>query len=220
MNAMPQLHHRKAGPVGWGLLDKRVSVDLIADLHHVDAYGLKIVVASKTPTRVALISDAVAPTGLGDGVFAMWGEGIRVAAGKTSNASGGLAGSVVTLGDSVRDMVSIGFSLVDVVRMASTGAGACARPRLARSDRTGQGRRPRRVPRRHRADSDGRRRPDRSRYRPAIASRLVCDRNGCRSCARAHVDDDELHGRALRHHRADVRILRNELRRETVRAAA
>ncbi len=120
MNAMPQLHHRHPGPVGWGLLDKRVSVDVIADLHHLDPLALRLVVASKTPTRVALISDAVAPAGLGDGTYQMWGEEIRVADGRTSNASGGLAGSVVTLRDAVRNMTQIGFSLVDAVRMAST----------------------------------------------------------------------------------------------------
>ncbi len=33
-NAMKPLHHRDAGPVGWGLLRDGVTVDVIADLHH------------------------------------------------------------------------------------------------------------------------------------------------------------------------------------------
>jgi N-acetylglucosamine-6-phosphate deacetylase len=120
MNAMPPVSARAPGPVGWGLLDTRVSVDLIADLHHVDPLALRLVVANKTPAQVALISDAVAPAGLGDGVYRVWDEPVIVRGGRTANAAGGLAGSATSLGGDVANCLRLGFSLVDVALMAST----------------------------------------------------------------------------------------------------
>jgi N-acetylglucosamine-6-phosphate deacetylase len=119
MNAMSPLHHRAPGPIGWGLLNDRVSCDVIADGVHLDPLMLKLVLRSKTPARVALISDAVAPAGLGDGEYSIWGETIAVIQGRTRNARGSIAGSVITMRDAVRTMLSLGVSLGDVALMAS-----------------------------------------------------------------------------------------------------
>ena len=69
MNAMPQLHHRAPGPVGWGLIHDEVTCDLIADGVHLDPSILKLILRNKTAERISLISDAVSPTGLGDGEY-------------------------------------------------------------------------------------------------------------------------------------------------------
>jgi N-acetylglucosamine-6-phosphate deacetylase len=119
MNGMPQLHHRAPGPVGWALLRDSVSVDIIGDLAHVDAEVLRLVVRTKGASHIALISDAVAPAGLGDGTYRLWGETIRVANDRTSNGDGNLAGSVSTIRDGVRNMVNLGVPLVDAIRMSS-----------------------------------------------------------------------------------------------------
>jgi N-acetylglucosamine-6-phosphate deacetylase len=120
MNAMPPLHHRAPGPVGWGLLDDAVTCDVIADGVHVDPLMLKLLLRCKTAERVTLISDAVAPAGLGDGEYNVWGETITVNEGRTRNERGSIAGSVITMLDAVRMMMSLGFPVVDVARMAST----------------------------------------------------------------------------------------------------
>jgi N-acetylglucosamine-6-phosphate deacetylase len=119
LNAMPQLHHREPGPVGWGLTRDDVSVDLIADGVHSHPVMLGLVLRCKTPARVSLISDAVAPAGLGDGDYRLWGETIRVREGRTSNERGHIAGSVITMLDAARMMTSLGLSEVDVARVAS-----------------------------------------------------------------------------------------------------
>ena len=119
MNAMPQLHHRAPGPVGWGLVSNRVSVDLIADYEHVHPDVLRLVVATKSSSRVALISDAVPAAGLGDGEFTFWGERVTVRGRRTENDRGGIAGSVITLRDAVENITRLGVPITDAVRMAS-----------------------------------------------------------------------------------------------------
>ena len=119
MNAMPQMHHRRPGPVGWGLLKRGLTVDVIADLHHLHPEALRLVIGARTATRVALISDSIPPAGLGDGVYDVWGAPVTVAAGRAVNADGHLNGSVITVADAVRNCVSLGYRLVDAVRMAT-----------------------------------------------------------------------------------------------------
>jgi N-acetylglucosamine-6-phosphate deacetylase len=119
MNAMTPLHHRAPGPVGWGLINDEVTCDVIADGVHLDPSILKLILRSKTAERISLISDAVSPTGLGDGEYQIWGETIRVRSGRTENARGSIAGSVITMLDAVRLMLSLGTSESAVARMAS-----------------------------------------------------------------------------------------------------
>ena len=119
MNAMSPLHHRAPGPVGWGLLNDSIGVDVIADGIHLDPMMLKVLLRTVTPKRLALISDAIAATGRGDGDYKIWGEQISVKNGRTRNAHGSIAGSVITMLDAVKTMLSLGASDCDVARMAS-----------------------------------------------------------------------------------------------------
>ena len=119
MNAMPPLHHRAPGPIGWGLLNDDVTVDLIADGVHLDPMMLKVLLRCVTPSRMTLISDAIAAAGLGDGDYEIWGETIVVKEGRTQNARGSIAGSVITMLDAVRMMLSLGASESEVARMAA-----------------------------------------------------------------------------------------------------
>src|SRR5713101_3120623 len=120
MNAMRPLHQRAPGPVGWGLLHDNVTCDVIADGVHIDPLMLKLILRTKTAERVSLISDSIAAAGLGDGDYDVWGEKISVNNGRTQNARGSIAGSVITMLDAVRMMLSLGASEVEVARMAST----------------------------------------------------------------------------------------------------
>ncbi|HVF43309.1 MAG TPA: N-acetylglucosamine-6-phosphate deacetylase [Pyrinomonadaceae bacterium] len=119
LNAMSPLHHREPGPIGWGLVRDDVTVDLIADGVHSAPLMLSLVLRCKTPARVSLISDAVAPAGLGDGDYRLWGETIRVRGGRTGNERGSIAGSVITMLDAARTMSSLGLPETDVARVAS-----------------------------------------------------------------------------------------------------
>ena len=119
MNAMAPLHHRAPGPVGWGLINDQVTCDLIADGIHLDSSILKLILRNKTSQRVSLISDAIAAAGLGDGEYEIWGETIAVKNGRTQNSHGSIAGSVITMLDAVRMMLSLGSSESEVAQMSS-----------------------------------------------------------------------------------------------------
>ena len=119
LNAMSPLHHREPGPVGWGLVQDDVTVDVIADGVHSDPLALRLVLRCKTAAGVSLISDAVAPAGLGDGEYEIWGETITVEGGRTRNERGSIAGSVITMLDAVRMCRSLGLGEAEAARVAS-----------------------------------------------------------------------------------------------------
>ncbi len=118
-NALSPLHHRQPGVLGWGLIRDRVTLDVIADGVHVDRRMVQLVHRNKSSERMGLISDAIAPCGLGDGDYEVWGERIQVRDGKTSNAAGNLAGSVITMRQAVSNLAQWGFPLEDISLMAS-----------------------------------------------------------------------------------------------------
>jgi N-acetylglucosamine-6-phosphate deacetylase len=121
-NALDPLHHRKPGAVAWGLVQRDITLDCIADLHHTDPLMLRLIYQSKGADRMALISDATMPAGLGDGDFEVWGEQVVVRNGRTALArviEGTLAGSVITLRQAVKNITDIGVPVYEAVRMAS-----------------------------------------------------------------------------------------------------
>lgn len=85
---------------------------------------------SKSADRMALISDAIKPTGMGDGIFTVWGEKITVRDGRTSldegPAKGTIAGSVITLRQALKNIVSLGVPVHEAFRMSSLVAARAA----------------------------------------------------------------------------------------------
>jgi len=120
MNAMPSLHHRNPGPVNWGMLRDEVTCDIIADGIHLDPSMLRLLHRIKGADKLSLISDAIAAAGKGDGNYQIWGETISVKDGRTSNAAGSIAGSVISMLDAVKMMRSLGVADVEVAQMASS----------------------------------------------------------------------------------------------------
>ncbi|MCM3905348.1 MAG: amidohydrolase family protein, partial [Pyrinomonadaceae bacterium] len=120
MNAMAPFNHRAPGPVGWGLGREDATCDIIADGIHLDPFVLRLLMKAKGADRLLLISDAIAAAGKGDGEYSIWGEIITVKERRTSNSRGSIAGSVITMLDAVRMMLSLGASESDVTRMAAT----------------------------------------------------------------------------------------------------
>jgi len=119
MNAMSPLHHRNPGPIAWGLSRDDVTFDCIADGVHLDPFMLRLLLKVKGAGSISLISDAIAAAGKGDGDYQIWGETISVKNGRTANASGSIAGSVISMLDAVRLLHSLGVPYVDLARMAS-----------------------------------------------------------------------------------------------------
>ena len=119
MNAMAPLHHRSPGPIAWGLSRDDVTVDLIADGIHLDPFVLRLLLKLKGANGISLISDAIAAAGKGDGAYNIWGETITVTNGRTANAAGSIAGSVISMLDAVRLLHSLGVPYVDLALMSS-----------------------------------------------------------------------------------------------------
>ena len=68
-NAMPPLHHREPGLLGAAIVNNNVFCGLIADGKHISPTMIKILLNSSNPDKIFLVSDALAPIGLSDGVY-------------------------------------------------------------------------------------------------------------------------------------------------------
>jgi len=120
-NAMSPLHHRTPGATGAALSDERVTALAIADGVHLHPAVFRMTARVKGPSRLALVTDAIAAAGLGTGPSALAGRPITVDATSARLADGTLAGSTLTLDQAVRNAVPFAsLSIDDVVEMAST----------------------------------------------------------------------------------------------------
>ncbi|RGA02708.1 N-acetylglucosamine-6-phosphate deacetylase [Microbispora triticiradicis] len=120
-NALPPLGHRAPGPVAALLQDERVTVELINDGVHVHPAMLRLAMDAAGADRTALITDAMAAAGMGDGRYPLGPMTVDVKDGVARLAEGGaIAGSTLTMDVAFRRTVrEVGRSLVDAARMAS-----------------------------------------------------------------------------------------------------
>ncbi|TQJ29579.1 N-acetylglucosamine-6-phosphate deacetylase [Microbacterium sp. SLBN-146] len=114
-NAMPGLHHREPGPVGAATADPRVVLEIIADGIHLHPEIVRLAFAA-APGRIALVTDAMAAAGMGDGRYELGALTVDVVDGVARLAHGGaIAGSTLTQDAAVRFAVAAGVPLVDAV---------------------------------------------------------------------------------------------------------
>jgi N-acetylglucosamine-6-phosphate deacetylase len=119
-NAMPGISHRAPGPVVAAFDDDRVFVEIINDGHHVDARVVALTFAN-AHGRVALITDAMAAAGAGDGDFSLGGRAVTVTQGVARlTGTGTLAGSTITLDVALRGAVQAGISEPAAVAAATS----------------------------------------------------------------------------------------------------
>jgi N-acetylglucosamine-6-phosphate deacetylase len=137
---MPPLHHRAPGPVGAALSAAgrgEAVAELVADGVHLDDALAATVTGLVGPRQVALVTDAMAATGVGDGDYRLGGRAVRVtggtarlladgaASGAAAADGGPLAGGTSTLLDVLRRCANAGrttsgaLSMADVVTCAS-----------------------------------------------------------------------------------------------------
>jgi N-acetylglucosamine-6-phosphate deacetylase len=118
-NAMRPFGHRDPGLAGAALARKDVIVQVILDQHHL-ANETAQMVWQAAGGRVALVTDAIAAAGIGDGLYPLGGVAVEVREGVARNAGGALAGSVLTMLDAVRNLHALGAPLVDAVAAATS----------------------------------------------------------------------------------------------------
>jgi len=119
-NAMPPFSHRDPGLAGAALARDDVIVQLILDGDHL-ANETAAVVWKAASGRVALVTDAMAATGVGDGSFRLGGVEVEVRDGVARRSEDGvLAGSVVTLLDGIRTLHALGAPLPEAIAAATS----------------------------------------------------------------------------------------------------
>ena len=116
-NAMRPFTHRDPGVIGAVLTSPEVTAELIADGVHVEDAAMRLLLQAKGAERVILVSDGTAATGMPDGKYKLGPLEVTVSGGICRNAEGKLAGSTLTLDRALRNIVALGFSLPEAVRM-------------------------------------------------------------------------------------------------------
>ncbi|MDM5227438.1 N-acetylglucosamine-6-phosphate deacetylase [Cytobacillus sp. NJ13] len=119
-NQMRGLHHREPGVVGAALLRGELTAELIADGVHVRPEMLKLAFQQKGEKELILITDAMRAKCLKNGIYDLGGQAVTVEEGKAVLQDGTLAGSILELGNAMKNMMDFtGCSLEDAIRMAS-----------------------------------------------------------------------------------------------------
>lgn len=126
-NAMAPLDHRRPGLLGAALADDRVRVELIADGHHLHDTVLSIAAAAAGASRVALVTDASAAAGLGDGDHSFPDRVVAVRDGRvTLRGTDTLAGSALRLAHAHARMRRLGADPRAAAQMAAGTAAELA----------------------------------------------------------------------------------------------
>ena len=132
-NAMRPLYHRDPGPVAALLEDDRVTVELIMDGVHLHPAVHRLVTAAVGAGRTAVITDAMAAAGGGDGDFTLGELTVEVRSGVARLAgSETVAGSTATMDAVFARAVRSSArgpdeALLDAVRQSSTTPAAALR---------------------------------------------------------------------------------------------
>jgi N-acetylglucosamine-6-phosphate deacetylase len=123
-NAMPGLHHRQPGLLGAAIVDPQVHCGFIADGEHVDPLMLDLLLRAGWGNF--LVSDALSPLGLPDGIYPWDSRQIEVKHGTARLADGTLSGTTLPLLVGVQNLVRWGIAdMGEAIALATTA------PRLA-----------------------------------------------------------------------------------------
>jgi len=113
-NAMPPLHHREPGLLGAAIAHPAGACGLIADGQHVSLIMMDILLrASHYDKGVFLVSDALSPLGLPDGIYPWDTRQIEVAQGTARLPDGTLSGTTLGLLVGAQNLVKWGICNVE-----------------------------------------------------------------------------------------------------------
>jgi len=132
-NAQRGIHHREPGVAGAALADPRLVCGLILDGHHVVDTVARIALTA-APGRIALVTDAIAATGMPSGLYELGGAPVVVREDEPPRRSDGtLAGANLRLDDAVARAVAIGATPAAAIEAATrVPADVLGRPDLGR----------------------------------------------------------------------------------------
>lgn len=119
-NGMKGLHHREPGTAGAALLFKELIVEMIADGVHVRPEMIKLALNSKGMDGMVLITDSMRAKCLKNGTYDLGGQDVTVKDGMALLEDGTLAGSILRMKDSVKNMTKFAdITLAEAVKLAS-----------------------------------------------------------------------------------------------------
>lgn len=117
-NAMRRWAPRDPGLPGVALDRADVFVTAIVDNIHLAPETARLLIAA-AGDRLVLITDAIEAAGLGDGIYRLGDRAVHVRGSEARLADGTLAGSVLSMDQAVRNLVSLGASLEFALAAAS-----------------------------------------------------------------------------------------------------
>ena len=116
-NAMSELHHRKPGMVGAALAHAEYA-EIIPDLLHVHPGAIRA--ARRAIPKLYCVTDSTSGAGMPDGNYHLGSQTVTKCLGGVRLADGTLAGSVLTMDQAFRNLVSIGVPLHEAAHHVST----------------------------------------------------------------------------------------------------
>ncbi|MDQ6898124.1 MAG: N-acetylglucosamine-6-phosphate deacetylase [Candidatus Dormibacteraeota bacterium] len=121
-NGMRPVHHRDPGPAVAALNSRHVVCELINDGVHLDDAMVRLAFNTVGAGRVALITDAIAAAGMGDGDYRLGSQDVRVEGDRVQLKDGhSLAGSTLTMDRALGHAVfEVGLDIKEAVTAAST----------------------------------------------------------------------------------------------------
>lgn len=123
-NQMSPFHHRDPGVTGGALLEKGVKAEVIADFVHSHSEAVRLVWRVKGSNDLMLITDAMRAKGLSDGEYDLGGQQVTVKGAEARLADGTLAGSVLTMEQAVKNMMSLNHITIDELAHITSGNAA------------------------------------------------------------------------------------------------
>jgi N-acetylglucosamine-6-phosphate deacetylase len=119
-NAMEPFEHRAPGLVGATFDSDEVTAGLIVDGLHSHPSAVRAAWRMLGPDRLALVTDAIAAAGMGDGRYQIGSVSALVADGKPVDGEGRLAGSTLLLDEAVRNLIEFtGCNIEEATAAAS-----------------------------------------------------------------------------------------------------
>lgn len=119
-NAMSRMHHRDPGVVGAVFIHPELSCEVIADGIHINPDIIKFLLTCKSLDKIVLVTDSLKPTKQKKKPLIANGEEVYLDKCFYRKSDNVIAGSALTMIDSVRNIVSYGFTIEQAVHMAST----------------------------------------------------------------------------------------------------
>jgi N-acetylglucosamine-6-phosphate deacetylase len=117
---MSGVSHRNPGVAQAILMSKETYAELICDFIHISPETIKFTIQNKGVNKITCITDAIRPAGLPDGEYTSGNllvnkKGLMI----TLKKEGSIAGSGATMHANFLNLLSLGYSINDVVKMTS-----------------------------------------------------------------------------------------------------